>query len=426
MYAYACRCVGVYCVSHRSRTRRGINTGVNAVCSSLDDNMATLKTPSLVGVELQSPKYEGSTSSREELSTSQVSCLKSEVEDDVSARNPRLKRWGMYAIPFIAGLVNPVMGGLNGLGKETVGSVYLVVAIVYTLNFIGTAMWAWWTSRATLRDNWAAVGEYVFAKPSHWAVLLGGTLGACQHVLLTLVSAEGGTGVFTLGALLGSIITGIVLDLTGLCWSRKERPRFLVYVGAVAVSAGAIIHSLPVLMGNEDVSPTKQILLILISCLSGMCMCCQACVGNKLGSLIGGLRRAAVWSFGSGALLMYFIGPYADPDARLSRILVPRNWWRMCQAPLAAYGLIATALSQRKMPGAVVYCWVIVGQLTSATIVDSLGWLGLEQRPIDLFGSIGLAVVIVGVLLVTLARLQKHSSKRPQSLTEASLSSQEP
>eukprot|EP01055_Gregarina_sp_Pseudo9_P005612 Gregarina_sp_Pseudo_9__5611@NODE_76_length_4572_cov_104_792632_g70_i0_p2_GENE_NODE_76_length_4572_cov_104_792632_g70_i0NODE_76_length_4572_cov_104_792632_g70_i0_p2_ORF_typecomplete_len420_score119_53DMT_YdcZ/PF04657_13/1_9e11DMT_YdcZ/PF04657_13/3_2e16_NODE_76_length_4572_cov_104_792632_g70_i023893648 len=331
------------------------------------------------------------------------------VSSKPSPLSAMLFKCALCAIPLTAGMTVPISGALNAAGRRVCGSVFFTVGVVYTLDWIISGIWAHFTSTATLADNYHAVGHFAFGRPLRWMCLTGGLMGAIQNVISAIVSTLSGTSIYTLGCLLGAVVTSIFLDLTGYCWATKSVPSLYVYVGATAVAAGAIVHSLPSFQGEQQVSRNAQVLCLVISFLSGILVCLQACAGNKLASLCGGFRRAAAWSFFSGAVVLHFIGPYVYPDAPLRTLLLPHNWWRMAQAPLVAYSLVCVAVSQRWLSGAMVYCWFIIGQLVTSTTLDTLGWLGIEARPIDTYKLAGLLVVLAGVLLVTFAKMRTAS-----------------
>lgn len=339
--------------------------------------------------------------------------LPSLVSSQPKRRTPKVL-WTslLYIVPFTAGISLPVIGALNAAGRETCGSPYFTVALTYTIAVIICGLWAHYTSERTFSQNYFDVGSFVFESPRrHIFCLGGGLLGAAQHIMIAFVSSAGGSSIFTLGSLAGLMIMGIIQDSTGICWARKSRPNLLIYMGTVAVVVGAIVHSLPVLRGDgtESTNQGKMIVCLCVSALSGICMSVQACFGNKLATLVGGFRRAAVWSFLTGALILYLIGPYIVPEAPLIEILRPRNWWQLTQAPLAVYVLAAVAVCQRKLPGAMVYCWVVIGQLLASTLLDTFGWIGLMVRPIDRYKIGGLVVVVAGVALMTISKLVRKT-----------------
>eukprot|EP01053_Blabericola_migrator_P005724 Blabericola_migrator_1__5723@NODE_28_length_19984_cov_212_654667_g25_i0_p7_GENE_NODE_28_length_19984_cov_212_654667_g25_i0NODE_28_length_19984_cov_212_654667_g25_i0_p7_ORF_typecomplete_len395_score19_10DMT_YdcZ/PF04657_13/1_8e11DMT_YdcZ/PF04657_13/1_3e17PgaD/PF13994_6/5_4e03PgaD/PF13994_6/7_1e02PgaD/PF13994_6/0_24DUF5336/PF17270_2/2_3e03DUF5336/PF17270_2/2_2_NODE_28_length_19984_cov_212_654667_g25_i01530616490 len=321
-----------------------------------------------------------------------------------------------YTVPFVAGCTIPVAGALNVQARKTCGSIFFVVGVMYTFDAIICCLWNCWSQRnteVTFASNYFALGEYVLKKPVRWFCLAGGVAGVSQHIILAIVSGAGGTSVYTLGFLLGATVSGIALDITGCCWTPKSTPGFLLYIGGLVVAIGGVLHSLPMLMNpSNDTSTGTLIGLLCISAVSGLLMCIQASCGNQLASLIGGFRRAAAWSFISGAIVMFLIGPYATSNAPIIEILKPRHWWKMSQAPLSIFNLAAVAVCQRKMPGPMVYCWFMMGQLTGATLMDHFGWIGLEVRRVNTYKLCGLATVCCGVSLVTWSKLQKAKLTR--------------
>eukprot|EP01054_Gregarina_sp_Poly1_P004435 Gregarina_sp_Poly_1__4434@NODE_2391_length_2192_cov_110_121882_g1520_i0_p1_GENE_NODE_2391_length_2192_cov_110_121882_g1520_i0NODE_2391_length_2192_cov_110_121882_g1520_i0_p1_ORF_typecomplete_len425_score37_66DMT_YdcZ/PF04657_13/1_8e12DMT_YdcZ/PF04657_13/4_1e16_NODE_2391_length_2192_cov_110_121882_g1520_i03441618 len=352
-----------------------------------------------------------------------------DLEANVLKSHLRSRRRGleclMYLFPFSVGLVVPFMGGMNGqLQSEIGGNVYFTVAIMYALAFLVTSVWTFFTTKSGLRQNWMALGSFLFSKPLHFVCLTGGLAGVGQHVLLTVVSATAGSGVYTLGNLLGSIATSIVLDVTGICWAQKNRVGLFAYVGCIAVAAGAVIHSLSGLLGSsQEASIGAQIGSIFLSMAGGFLLCFQSCVSNKLGEICGEFRRSVVWSFFSGAVVLLFIAPYTSPSCTLRTIVLPRNWWKISQTLLVIWCSVIVTIFQYKLNAGVVYCWIVVGQLLSSTLVDSLGWIGLDRRSLDLYNICGLIIVGLGIFFVTFDKLRQMRTSKIASALKFSASS---
>eukprot|EP01055_Gregarina_sp_Pseudo9_P005611 Gregarina_sp_Pseudo_9__5610@NODE_76_length_4572_cov_104_792632_g70_i0_p1_GENE_NODE_76_length_4572_cov_104_792632_g70_i0NODE_76_length_4572_cov_104_792632_g70_i0_p1_ORF_typecomplete_len452_score123_21DMT_YdcZ/PF04657_13/2_1e08DMT_YdcZ/PF04657_13/3e16Ni_hydr_CYTB/PF01292_20/0_12Ni_hydr_CYTB/PF01292_20/8_9e02_NODE_76_length_4572_cov_104_792632_g70_i04971852 len=318
----------------------------------------------------------------------------------------------LYAFPFSVGLIVPFLGGLNNqLQDEIGGNVYFTVSILYVLAWVLTGLWTWFTTKTSVSRNYFDLGAFVFSKPLHFFCLTGGIAGIGQHVLLTIVSSAGGAGVWTLGSLLGSIVTSIFLDVTGTCWAKKGAVGFFAYLGGTAVAAGAIVHSLSDFLnaGDGDTSVGGQVGFILLSMLGGFLLCFQSCVMQKFGEVCGEFRRSVVFTYFSGALVLLFIAPYTSPSCSLRTIVLPRNWWKVSQTLLVIWCTTVVTIFQFKLNAAVVYCYLIVGQLLSSTLIDSLGWIGLDQRPLTVFNIVGLVIVVLGIALVTFDKLHQDS-----------------
>eukprot|EP01053_Blabericola_migrator_P008443 Blabericola_migrator_1__8442@NODE_43_length_16904_cov_225_701966_g39_i0_p3_GENE_NODE_43_length_16904_cov_225_701966_g39_i0NODE_43_length_16904_cov_225_701966_g39_i0_p3_ORF_typecomplete_len458_score37_60DMT_YdcZ/PF04657_13/1_3e10DMT_YdcZ/PF04657_13/2_9e17_NODE_43_length_16904_cov_225_701966_g39_i067628135 len=317
----------------------------------------------------------------------------------------------MYMWPFSVGLLIPILGGMNNILQEEIGgNVFFSIAILYCAATVLMGAWTWFTTKETLSANWYALGDFIFAKPSlHVFCLTGGLAGVGQYILLSIVAASGGLGVYTLGSLLGSIVTSLLLDATGWCWAVKTNVGIFSYLGGVVVATGAIVHSLSSFIDNQEASGHRVIALVL-SAITGFLLCYQSCVSNKLGKILGEFRRSVFWSYFSGALLLLLISPYFSPPLTLRTIILPKNWWKISQVLIAIYGAVVITIFQFKLNAAVVYCWVIAGQLLSSTVIDSMGWIGLEERPFTVYNMCGLGIVCVGVGALTYDKLQQQRS----------------
>jgi transporter family-2 protein len=67
------------------------------------------------------------------------------------------------------------------------------------------------------------------------------------------------------------------------------------------------------------------------------------------------------------------------------------------------FGAIFIALSIITIPklgGASYIALLVTGQMIAALAVDHFGWLGVQERPIDLPRMLGVALLIVGVVLI--------------------------
>eukprot|EP01057_Protomagalhaensia_wolfi_P000376 Protomagalhaensia_wolfi_Nauph_80__375@NODE_1207_length_1658_cov_222_486720_g927_i0_p1_GENE_NODE_1207_length_1658_cov_222_486720_g927_i0NODE_1207_length_1658_cov_222_486720_g927_i0_p1_ORF_typecomplete_len440_score93_56DMT_YdcZ/PF04657_13/2_3e09DMT_YdcZ/PF04657_13/3_9e20Peptidase_M73/PF12389_8/0_098Peptidase_M73/PF12389_8/8_1e02_NODE_1207_length_1658_cov_222_486720_g927_i0741393 len=331
----------------------------------------------------------------------------------------------MYLFPFSVGLVMPIMGGMNNILQEEVGgNVFCAISLLYGLAFIIVGIWTWFTTKQTIASNYFSVGDFVFQKP--WTriwCLSNGFTGVSQYICFSTAAAWGGLGVFTLGNLIGSVATSIMLDMTGWCWAQKSGAGIFSFVGAAVVGTGAILHSIEVFTDTTE-SAARRILPIILSIVAGFLLCFQSCVTNKLGKICGELRRSAVWNYFSGAIVLLFLSPYTRPTGTFKTIVHPSNWWKLTQVCIAIYGMVVTVIFQFKLNAAVVYCWLIAGQLLSSTVIDANGWVGLDQRPLTVWNYVGLVVVMLGVGALTYDKVSR--SHKDQHSTQQLVHKEEP
>eukprot|EP01057_Protomagalhaensia_wolfi_P004301 Protomagalhaensia_wolfi_Nauph_80__4300@NODE_438_length_2518_cov_37_548205_g330_i0_p1_GENE_NODE_438_length_2518_cov_37_548205_g330_i0NODE_438_length_2518_cov_37_548205_g330_i0_p1_ORF_typecomplete_len409_score29_47DMT_YdcZ/PF04657_13/1_3e11DMT_YdcZ/PF04657_13/3_1e18DUF1218/PF06749_12/98DUF1218/PF06749_12/0_3DUF1218/PF06749_12/1_2e04_NODE_438_length_2518_cov_37_548205_g330_i02341460 len=343
---------------------------------------------------------------------------------DQERENPLWVTCLIHSVPFIAGCFVPVQAALNSMAAETSGNLFFVVGWIYVIDVTITAVWAWWTNSGnfSLQSNFLAVAEFAFPKPIRFICLSNGLLGCVINMMMGLVAAGGGAGVYSLGSLLGSLVASLILQWTGWLWSPKQRPNWLFFLGVAGTAAGAMIYNIAKLM-DPELSASSLIINMVLAVIGGVCACCQAAMSNKLGNLIGGLRRSVAWSFWSGLWIMFLLAPYVWSIESAWELFKPQNIWQLSHSPLAVLTIVALSATQRFMPGPLVFGYYIVGQLLASAIFDHFGWIGLEMREIDWFKGVGFLIVIVGVVLITLARLsgaKKADTKETRnSLTEA-------
>jgi transporter family-2 protein len=83
---------------------------------------------------------------------------------------------------------------------------------------------------------------------------------------------------------------------------------------------------------------------------------------------VGTVTRVPLWAWSGGIFGAIFIG--------LSIVTVP------------------------KLGGAAYIALLVTGQMIAALAVDQFGWLGVQERPIDLPRMLGVALLVGGVVLI--------------------------
>lgn len=91
---------------------------------------------------------------------------------------------------------------------------------------------------------------------------------------------------------------------------------------------------------------------------------------------------------------------------------VAPNWTALRHAPphqflggliVAFYGVSATYLTPRFGVGPTIL-FVVAAQIVISSLIGQFGWLGALRQPVDLQRAIGIALTIVGVMLVQIRR----------------------
>ncbi|MFZ7199486.1 DMT family transporter [Avibacterium avium] len=139
---------------------------------------------------------------------------------------------------------------------------------------------------------------------------------------------------------------------------------------------------------------------ILIALCAGVALATQAAINSQLaGSLMGQPVVAALISFATGTLLLFFICWWkADLFTALQQ--VPKQpLWKLIGGPLGALVVFTTIFLAPKMGVTNMLFFIIVGQLISAAIIDHFGLIGMTTRPIQIWQLIGFVFMGLGLVL---------------------------
>ena len=139
---------------------------------------------------------------------------------------------------------------------------------------------------------------------------------------------------------------------------------------------------------------------LLASVLLGMTVAFQPLMNTVLARAIGSPYGAAAISIAVaafGAVLMVAVTGRGDLS-RATLMSVP--WW-IYLAGFVGTLFVAGGVVIAPITGAqLFFISVIAGQLIGATLADHFGLFGLAVRPLSLERALGLALVLVGALLV--------------------------
>ncbi|HEY0659104.1 MAG TPA: DMT family transporter, partial [Pyrinomonadaceae bacterium] len=134
--------------------------------------------------------------------------------------------------------------------------------------------------------------------------------------------------------------------------------------------------------------------------LAGMAMPTQAVINSRLATSIDSPILAAFISFAVGtiALFIYIL----LTGVPLSSIAAAKD------APLVAWvggilGAFFVAVMVTIVPRigvALTFSLAIAGQMLITLLIDHFGWLGVPEKPINLYRVFGAALITVGVVLI--------------------------
>jgi bacterial/archaeal transporter family-2 protein len=137
---------------------------------------------------------------------------------------------------------------------------------------------------------------------------------------------------------------------------------------------------------------------VVATCLAGSLVAMQAPVNSMLGKSVGTLGAVTI-NFLVGTALLLFITFVLAGGLDTGSESVP--WYAWVGGGLAGAAYVTTALlAVRSLGAGGVTAATITGQLAASLVLDRLGVLGLEERPLSVGRALGVVLLAVGTLLV--------------------------
>ena len=139
---------------------------------------------------------------------------------------------------------------------------------------------------------------------------------------------------------------------------------------------------------------------IFLAILAGMAMPTQATVNSKLAESVSSPILAAFISFAVGtiALFVYILLTGVPLTDLFSSKNAPLVAW--IGGFLGAFFVSVMAAAVPRIGVALAFSLAIGGQMLVTLLIDHFGWLGVPEKPINLWRVLGAALITVGVILI--------------------------
>ena len=143
---------------------------------------------------------------------------------------------------------------------------------------------------------------------------------------------------------------------------------------------------------------SNQLAAAIATAVVGGLIALQAPINSGLGKATGTLPAAAI-SFTVGTVLLVGLVLVSGEVGGVSGIAHVKAQYLIGGLLGAAY-VTTVLVTVRTLGAGGVTAATVAGQLTTAVIIDRLGILGLESRPITLVRLLGVVLLFVGTVLV--------------------------
>jgi bacterial/archaeal transporter family-2 protein len=142
----------------------------------------------------------------------------------------------------------------------------------------------------------------------------------------------------------------------------------------------------------------RTFLATIATAIVGGLIALQAPINSGLGKATGTFPAAAI-SFITGTILLFGIVLVSGDVGKMSGVTDVR-WHYLIGGLLGAAYVTTVLLTVRTLGAGGVTAATVAGQLTAAVVIDRLGILGLETKPITLTRLVGVLLLFGGTLLV--------------------------
>lgn len=144
-----------------------------------------------------------------------------------------------------------------------------------------------------------------------------------------------------------------------------------------------------------------NIIYILMGVLGGMCLAIQGGVNSQLNiAWTQSPILAAAVSFTIGAIALFAV-------VAILRIPIPRQirgtdtkWWHWIGGLLGGYLVFAATFLAPIVGAGMLVGLILMGQLSTAVILDHFGLIGFERKPINASKILGVVLLASGVVLI--------------------------
>ena len=302
---------------------------------------------------------------------------------------------GYVLLGLLAGIVLPVQTGVNTRLKEKIGTSERSACVSFVVGTLFLMLVLLVTGATRLHPQ----GD------NPWWIWIGGALGVVFLVgNLRIYPYLGGTMTVILPAA-GQIFMGLLVDHFGWFQSEVHPLTVLRGAGAVVVLLGVVINSMDH-GGKTDRKESGKMLWILslVGIAIGMISAAQTAINARLGIVLNDPVQAATVSFSLGAVLLILLcltppqrkAPYGDSHGNKGPV------WVWLGGILGTIFVLTNLYVAGKIGTGMAVIASLTGTMIGGIVIDHLGVLGAEKKPVNLQKIGGTLLVLAGAVMVRL------------------------
>jgi transporter family-2 protein len=138
----------------------------------------------------------------------------------------------------------------------------------------------------------------------------------------------------------------------------------------------------------------------LFAIAAGAMLPVQFGINAQLATWVGSPLRATFVSFAVGAIVLLAAVLVFARSWPASDRLDSAPWWVWVGGLLGAFYVLGSVVTAPKLGAAVLFVFILAGQVVASLTVDHFGWVGFDEHPITPGRLLGMALVTAGVAAV--------------------------
>ncbi|MEU9222168.1 DMT family transporter [Streptomyces sp. NPDC048376] len=324
-----------------------------------------------------------------------------------TTQSPRPRRAAFAAaIPLlvILGGVLAVQTRFNGeLGRE-LDDGFLAAALIFSVGFVLASLGLLASHKA--RQGFKRVYGDVRAGRLPWWALLGGAVGSVFVLGQGLVASVVGTAVFSIAAIAGQTLGGLLVDRLGIGTGGK-RPMDRGRILGSLLALGAVAWSV-----SSDIGGDFPMAALILPIVGGLCLGWQQAVNGRVRLAAESALTATVINFFSGAIVTILVAAVHITAVGHFPAL-PGQWWLYVGGMTAVLFIAATSVLVRKTGVLLLGIGTTAGQLLVSLLLDTV--FPQSGRTVGWTTVAGTLLAVVAVLVVSLSGANGAPAVKPRS-----------
>lgn len=317
----------------------------------------------------------------------------------------------MSLLGVIAGVASTAQASVNSKIRESFKSPYVTTVLSFIFSIIFMA------ALITVAERNLYIPLGTIAEQPFW-IWLGGSCGTAIILLNIVCLPHLGSARNVMIICFGQTLTGLVIDHFGLFGAPVVPMTIIRTAGAAVVIIGvALVNGTGRPTGDRESMPVsaaaggRVLLYVILAFLCGFACAAQVAINGTLNAFAGSAGKATLISMSVGLITTLAVIIVITAMRGKGGIYdggVPVKWfsgfrpWMVTGAMLALTVVCGNAVTAPVLGTGIATILNLVGMMGAGLLIDAVGFLGIEKKPVTLAKVTGMILMIAGTAVISL------------------------